>query len=452
MVRSGKEDFHARIKLPLLLMIYPGLAGLLANTPHEYPAQAGMESLVATINTATGLLIAGEFLFLAAVPMWSRRRRKEPLGLTRSFRCGLRVVSGLMALVIPIQGVLLAVGLFIADPKELWFWGIFIAGGAIVGTIVLLTAGMHAQPGTFLTLRAALIQPDEHPKLGRLLLEVAESNQVSLPSAILVGLQAELFCTTSTVFCPDGEFAGGVLCLSLPTSSILSIDEFRALMGEALMGLQRDLEERRSEFHSTMEAAKDALNGIDDTMRQWTWLPKFGFHPYLMAFWIVLVAAMRFPLYLGSELLKYYVREFWVSRRAVDMFHSIEQHHASSDEVGAIQAISARFKEAAVSLLPRLLNREGSVPHPLSEVAKRVYQDHPELALEFREPAYGDPNSAWQYLQFRCGLSGVSLEWCRQIAFGVSPEPSAASLFQDTAALQARLVELVNSPFVCVKR
>ena len=49
-------------------------------------------------------------------------------------------------------------------------------------------------------------------------------------------------------------------------------------------------------------------------------------------------------------------------------------------------------------------------------------------------------------------LSGVSLEWCRQIALEVSPEPSAALLFEGVAALEARLVDLAKSPFVHVRR
>src|SRR5207302_2231287 len=107
---------------------------------------------------------------------------------------------------------------------------------------------------------------------------------------------------------------GGVLCLSLPTSSILSIAEFRALAGEALLRLQADLREGRAQFLSTTEAAKDVLTGLDYTMQQWSWVPKV-WHPALVVLWILLVVAMRFPLYVGKELLTYYLKEFWFSAK-----------------------------------------------------------------------------------------------------------------------------------------
>jgi hypothetical protein len=267
-----------------------------------------------------------------------------------------------------------------------------------------------------------------------------------------VGLQPELFWTIGTVFCPD-ELEGGVLCLSLPTSSILSLAEFRALTGEALLGLQAGLAERRTQLLSTTEAAKDALSDLDDTMKQWSWRPGFVFHPAILGFWFILVASMRFPLLVGKELLTYYLKEFWISRQMADVVQSVSAHRSSTEDVGAVPVISALVKEAAVSLgLLFKLYSEAEALHALGEVAKRAAQEHPELRFERRASAYRDPVSAWRYLQFRCSLSGVSLEWCRQMALDVSPEPSAASVFENAGALQARLFELVDSPFVHVKR
>ena len=352
----------------------------------------------------------------------------------------------MIAIVLPLQGALLAVALYIADSTELWFWGIFTSAGAVIGTIVLLTSGLHDQPGVYLTLRAEHIQLDQHPKLSRL------PNRAPLPRAILVGLQARLFSTTRTVFCPDGELEGGVLCLSLPASFVLSVAEFRALVGEALLRLQKDLSEGRAELLSSTEAANGVLSGIDDTMQQWSWWPRFGFHPAVLVFWFVLIASMRLPLYLGKELLTYYLTEFWTSRHAADLFHSVEAHDMAADDVGTIQVISALVKEAALNVGSWRADAQDAALRALGEILTRVLQDHPKLKFDRILAAYDSPATAWRYLQYRCSLSGVNLEWCRQIALEVSPEPSAASLFENAAAFQARLEELWESPFVRVRR
>jgi len=457
MAKAGRDGVGARWKLPLLLLLYPGAAWLLVNmsgadtSPSNPPRD---ESLIALLNEAVYLVIVISFLFLAAVPLWSSHYRKRPLMLTAAFRRGLHITSALVAVILPVQGLLLALGLALydADPSEFWLWGIFTAGGAIMGTVVLLNSGLHNQPGVYLTLRATRIQLDQHSKLAVELQEIAEATTVPLPSHVLLGLQPELFWTTATVFCPDGELEGGVLCLSLPTSSILSIAEFRALTAEALHGLQAGLREGRTQFLSTTEAAKDVLTDLNQTMHQWSWRPRLGFHPALVVFWFAIVAAMRFPLYVGKELLTYYLKEFWTSRKTVDLSHSVAAHFSSTEDVGSIPVITALIKEAAVSLRLFTLNSKGDPLHPLGEIARWVVQEHPELRFENRASSYHDPVSAWQYLEFRCGLSGVSLEWCRQMALEVSPEPSAVSLLEGVAGLEARLVDLAKSPFVHVRR
>jgi hypothetical protein len=456
MAKLSNAGFGTRLKLALLLLSYPGLAWLLANmSGADIPPsnRAAHEILVARLNSALYLVAGIGFLFLAAVPVWSSRYRKRPQVFAAEFRRGLLITSALIAVLLPLQGVLSAFALYLADPTELWIWGIFTSGGAIFGTIALLRSGLGKQPGIYLTLRAARIQLDQHPKLATMLRELGETNQVPVPPHILVGLQPELFWTIGTVFCPDGELEGGALCLSLPTSSILSVAEFRALTGQALLGLQAGLTESRTQFLSTTEAAKDALKDLDDTMARWSWRPRLGFYPPLVIFWFALVASMRFPLIVGKELLTYYLKEFWISRQVADVIQSVDAHRSSAEEVGAVQVISAIVKEAAVSLgLLFKLYSEGDDFHALGEVAKRAAQEHPELRFERRASAYRDPVSAWRYLQFRCSLSGVSLEWCRQMALNVSPEPSASSFFENASALQAKLVELADSPFVSVKR
>src|SRR4051812_17656175 len=113
----------------------------------------------------------------------------------------------------------------------------------------------------------------------------------------------------------------------------------------------------------------------------------------------------------------------------MDLHNSVQAHRTLTDGDGAVHVISA-----------------------LGEIADRVFQRHPKLSSECRPSSFHDPVSAWQFLNYRCGLSGVSLEWSRQMAREVNPELPAALLFENAAALQSRLAEIVESPFVRVRR
>src|SRR5262249_29836253 len=152
-----------------------------------------------------------------------------------------------------------------------------------------------AAPGIYMTLRAARLRVEDHPRLEAMLRELCEAFEVSLPPHILVGLQPEMVASVGTVFCPEGELEGGTLCFPLTTSHVLSISEFRFLTGEALLNLHASVSEKRKDFLSTFESARDVLTNLDESRRDWSWLPKWGVHPFLVVLRLVFVASMRFP-------------------------------------------------------------------------------------------------------------------------------------------------------------
>src|SRR5262249_17866194 len=345
------RELMARLKLPLLLLLYPGFAWLLsmAEGPpaHTPPAISVVAEFV---RRGAYAVVAIGLAFLLAVPLWAARYRKHPHKLPAAFRRGLYIASALLAVILPVQGVLLALGLCVADPTELWFWGIFVAGGSLFGTFVLLQSEFKAAPGIYLTLRASRLRLQDHPRLEATLRELSEAFEVSLPPHILVGLQPELVAAIGTVFCPEGELEGGTLCFSLPTSSVLSVNEFRFLTGEALLELHAGASEKRKDFLSTFESARDILTNLDESRRDWSWFPKWGLHPFLVVVRLVAVASMRFPLYLGREWITFSLREVCSARQQADVEHALRSHSATTGEVGAVQAISALIKEAAISL------------------------------------------------------------------------------------------------------
>ena len=445
------RSFMARSKLPILLLLYPGFGWLLSwmEVPTILPAPV-LETLARFVRAAAYAVVGLSFSFLLAVPLWAARYRKHPQKLPVAFRRGLYVASGLLAVILPVQGILPALGLFIFDQKELWFWSIFVAGGAFFGTFILLQNEFKAAPDIYLSLWASRLEVEDHPRLQAMLQELCEAFEVSLPPHILVGLQPELVAAIGTVFCPEGELEGGTLCFSLPTSSILSINELRYLTGQALLELHAGASEKRKDFLSTFEAARDVLTNLDQSMRDWSWFPKWGFHPFLVVVRLVAVAAMRFPLYLGKEWITFYVREVCSARQDADVDNALQTHSATTGDVGKVQAISALIKEAAVSLALRFdLSAQNQPWSGLGEVAEQAFREHPELKFDRRAaPQWPDPANAWRSLQFRSNLSGISLEWCRLQALNVVPLEPAISLFEDPAALEESLIEVAKTPFV----
>jgi hypothetical protein len=452
---NALREFLKRSKLPVLLLLYPASAWMLLTFgPGEESRSQLSEEWALPLTFACYALTAVGFIYLVAVPVWASQLRRRGPADPRAFRTGLRVATAMIAVLLPAHGVLLALALTAWDARELWFWGVFSAAGAIFGMFMLLHTDTQKEPGIYLTLRALKIDLAAHPRLQSQITELSEALGVSLPRHILAGRQPNIFATVGTVFCPAGELEGGVLCLSLPICAVLNLAEFRSLTGEAMLNLDTWLREGRKELLSATEGAQDVLRHLDESMREWSWLPKRFFHPYVVAFRLVAVAAMRLPMYIGREWLAYYLREFWASSSEDQLRQHIRTHELSAGENGAVQAISAQIKEAALSLglRFRLANPDGTT-HPLGEVLAQMVKEHPELRFDpIEESPWRDPASAWQYLRFRCELSRVSPDWCRQMAMDVAPDPSALSLFEDVPGMETRLQQLAEQPMMIAGR
>jgi len=196
------------------------------------------------------------------------------------------------------------------------------------------------------------------------------------------------------------------------------------------------------------------VNNLHMSMEDWKWVPKFFVHPYWLIIRSVGVAAVRFHLYLGKEMVIFFVKQFLESRYYADTAHMVATHHLSSANLGRVQVLTALIKEAALSMGVRWqLWKNGAALHPLGEVSHPIFEQHSGLSTDLSNPTpWQNPAVAWFHLQLRSNLSQISLNWCLQMAKEVSPEPSAASLFEDPAKLERELLEIVNSPFVIAKQ
>jgi len=449
------RGFWQRSRLPLLLLVYPIFACLLvavsslgAPRPPHAQALAGP-----VIEGALGLIGVG-LGFCIVVSLWAARYRARPAHLPPAFIRGLYCTFGLLALILPAQALVLGVALYVAGPEELWVWSLFVLGGAITATAILLNSGLRERPESCDTIRAKLLDLADHPQLAALLREISQTHQVPLPDNILVGLQPELLWRTGTIFCPEAELRGSTIYLSWPLARLLSVAEFSALAGQGLLHLQSCLTERRSELTSTVEGARGVVNNLNASMKDWSWFPKWGLHPVFIALRMVGVAAVRFPLYLGKEFVIFFVNQFLETRQHADITNLLEVHRLSSDNVGKVEVISALMKEAALSLGARWqLWQDGTALHPLGEVILAVREQHPSLLLSQTDDwSWRDPHSAWNHLEMRCNLSRVGLNWCLQMAKEVSPAPNAQSLFTHPTEVEQELIEISRITLVMPKR
>lgn len=447
-----KWNVGSALKLLLLFLVYPALGWFILNVVVPVnaltrdPRQPTLDVLIGPLSIVDYGVVAIGLLFVITVPVLSSWSRKHPRDLQQVFRRGMLLTSVLLAVIVPLQGLILGLALWAAT-FEAWFWSFCIAAGAVGAAIVLLQTGLRSDPGVYQTWRAVRIRLDEHPRLQAEMMDVVRELGISPPPHVLVGLQPELLETTATVFCSEGELKGGALRLSLPASSILSVEEFRGLLAEALVRLQSSLNENRAQFVSISEGANDIVKHLGQTIKDWSWLQlRIPGFPLLIVWWFVIVAAMRFPLYLGKEWVTFYLKSGWISRHALDEDISLESYCKSTHDVGAIPALAGLMKEAAFTLLPDLRKRE--VPHALSGVATRLSIEHPGMRYVPERTGWKNLSSAAEYLGFRCELAGKNLGWCLKLAEDVSPAQPAILLFGDVAGLESKILALLLKPLV----
>jgi hypothetical protein len=134
------RGFFRRSRLPLLLLIYPTFSWLLlAVSSERESATDSAQGLVDPLFTATYILIGIALGFCMSVPLWANRYRARPADLPLAFRRGLYGTFTLVATMLPAQAMVLGLALYVADPKEWWFWSLFVLGGSITAAVTLLT-------------------------------------------------------------------------------------------------------------------------------------------------------------------------------------------------------------------------------------------------------------------------------------------------------------------------
>src|SRR5271166_2734295 len=201
--------FLRRSKVPLLLLVYPVFSWLLiaAAPPIERLPELAQD-LIDPVTLAIYTLMGIGLGYCIAVPLWASRYRRRPALLPRALRRGLYGTFAFIALLLPAQALVLGLSLHIFDSEELWVWSLFVMGGSIAATVVLLRSGLRDKPGVYATLRVKRLELSEHPRLAKTMHDLSEALDAPIPRNLVVGLQPETVGLAGTVFCPDGELDG----------------------------------------------------------------------------------------------------------------------------------------------------------------------------------------------------------------------------------------------------
>jgi Zn-dependent protease with chaperone function len=215
---------------------------------------------------AAGFAFLGVLLLCGHLGGSSRRR------MARLFRPSL-VFAASGTAVLAAANALLALGAVVAgasyllgQPVERSPTSLVLVAGtaAVVWAIAVVAIAFSATRRPALTVVGERLDPAAQRPLVDEVRRVADWVGAEAPRNVVACLGSWVWVTESRVAALDGTVSGRTLCVSLPLSRILSIDEFRALLAHELAHFSKNEESfsrRVSPFHAGASQALDRLGG-----------------------------------------------------------------------------------------------------------------------------------------------------------------------------------------------
>src|SRR6266849_644425 len=165
----------------------------------------------------------------------ARRRRRLLLAL---FRPGLHLTMLTLSVLTCLHAGLGIAAIYYGESV---FWNQLhvrlmgaLAIGAVVGIVSMLRAQWSAVQKATTTALGKSLTPADQPKLWQFVKSLAKEIGTVAPDSIVVGLDPNFYVTEADVICLDGKLRGRTMYVSLPLCRILSLDEFKAVLGHEL--------------------------------------------------------------------------------------------------------------------------------------------------------------------------------------------------------------------------
>jgi Zn-dependent protease with chaperone function len=183
-------------------------------------------STLAGIALVAGIAIAGS---LARSSRWL---------LLAIFKPGLYLTVSALSLVVVIDAVLLCTALYYGESALIGRVHYVLIGtmilGALVGVAEMMSATFKAVGKAQTDAVGQAVTRDNAPALWRTIDDVAERLGSLRPVHVVIGLDPTFYVTEADVLTLNGKLEGRTLFCSLPLARILSVDEFRAILGHEL--------------------------------------------------------------------------------------------------------------------------------------------------------------------------------------------------------------------------
>lgn len=380
-------------------------------------------------TTAASLATAGlGLVLLAAIAAggWLARRRRRVL--LRAYQAGLRAtVAGVLLLAL-LQGALAVLTLYLLVGGG-WPGSLVFAATSAVLLIVLMLmqAALSVTRPLRLTVVGRRLDLVGQPRLRSVIADIAAPLDAEVPDVLVAGTSPGLFVTEAEVTTLDGPAAGRSIYCSLPLAGILSVDEWRALVAHELAHFGGGDEE--ATFTVASAGAARGIRALESRARG-------------------LRAATILPV---LWILRFFAEQSGPPDLAAGVERELAADRAAARLVGSGALASALVKvhvfvpawAAVRSAMDRAVG-EGTQYVSVSELfAEAVWQNsHPERLVGIADRALSHPTDILPPLGARLTALGVDPPAVAASALHTRPDPSAASLFGNLAALERDLSEV----------
>jgi Zn-dependent protease with chaperone function len=177
-------------------------------------------------------------LMLVAIKLAGTIARKRRTVLLLLFAPGLHLTLLVMTCLIILHAVLGIAAIYYGESALIGriHIGVMIGLGlgAIVGVFSLIRAQLAAVRKAKTTAIGKQLQRQQYARLWNFVDALADGMGAQRPQSVIAGLEPNFYVTEADVTCVDGTLHGRTMYISLPLCRILSVDEFKAVIGHEL--------------------------------------------------------------------------------------------------------------------------------------------------------------------------------------------------------------------------
>lgn len=306
--------------------------------------------------------------------------------------------------------------------------------GAIVGVISLIRAQFGAVRKASTTAIGKQLPRQQYARLWNFVDALADGMGAQRPESIIAGLEPNFYVTEADVTCVDGKLHGRTLYISLPLCRILSVDEFKAVIGHEL-GHYKGLDTKFSKrFYPIYRGASQAVSNLASGFTERgagniVLLPAFG----MLSFFLDCFSVAENEISRDREMAADQEAANAVSARSIAT--SLVKIHAFSAVWPVVKNHMKEVLESGkmvtnASVLFRAIVSQ--IPDP--DVFKDVSQEGPPHPTDTHPP-----------LSARLNSLNFTLADLTSDAGNTSPQPPAIDLVAAVEALEAELSDIEQS-------